>query len=94
MVPFESKDPCTGCTYTCYKPEPVHQKVQCTVWDCRAESREVICKACKCEPQVREMKRQVVIPECRPETVETVRRFCVMVPYQTTVKVAICVPCP
>jgi hypothetical protein len=27
------------------------------------------------------------------ETVDRVRRYCVMEPYQTTIKVAVCVPC-
>jgi hypothetical protein len=86
-------DECTGCTYTCYKPETFTEKVKCTVWDCKEETKDVMRKVCRWEPEVREFKQRRVIPESREETVEMVRRYCVMRPYETKVKVAVCVPC-
>jgi len=94
MVPVQMTDPCTGCAYTCYKPQEFKEKVKCTVWECKSESRDVICKVCKYEPQTREYKQKRIIPECRQETVDCVRRYCVMVPQQVTVRVAVCTPAP
>jgi hypothetical protein len=93
MVPVQSTDPCTGCTVTCYRPETYTEKVKCTVMTCKVETREVTVKRCRWEPQVKQFTQRRYIPECRPETVSTVRRYCVMVPYQTTVKVPVRVPC-
>jgi hypothetical protein len=135
MVPVQMVDECTGCTYTCCKPETVKQKVKCTVYECKEAKKDIVVKVChheaqereykvrrivpetvkqkvKCtvyeckeakkdivvrvchhEEQIREYKVKRIIPECVQETVDTVRRYCVMQPYQTTVKVAVCVPC-
>jgi len=92
MVPVEMTD-CCGCVYTCYRPETVTQKVKCTVFECREAKRDIIVKVCNYEAQIREYKVKRIIPECVQETVDCVRRYCVMTPYQTTVKVAVCVPC-
>jgi hypothetical protein len=93
MVPETTTDPCTGCTYTCYKPQEFKETVKCTVWDCKRESREVVRKVCTYEAQTRDVKQRRIIPECRQETVDSVRRYCVMVPHQVTVKVPVCTPC-
>jgi len=93
MVPVQMTDECTGCTYTCYKPETVTQKVKCTVYECKEEKKDIMVRVCHYEPQEREYKVRRIIPECQQETVDRVRRYCVMTPYQTTIRVAVCVPC-
>ena len=93
MVPVQMVDECTGCTYTCCKPETVKQTVKCTVYDCKEEKKDIVVKVCHHEAQEREYKVRRIIPECVQETVDRVRRYCVMEPYQTTIKVAVCVPC-
>jgi hypothetical protein len=92
-VPHSCTDPCTGCTYTCYRPETWTEKVKCTVYDCKEETKQIVVKVCHYEPKVYETKQRRYIPECREEVVDVVRRYCVMVPYQTTVKVAVYTPC-
>ena len=93
MVPVQMTDECTGCTYTCYKPETVKQKVKCTVYECKEEKKDIMVRVCHYEPQEREYKVKRIIPECQQETVDRIRRYCVMTPYQTTIRVAVCVPC-
>ena len=92
MVAVQMTD-CCGCPYTCYQPETVRQRVQCTIYECQERTKDVMVKVCNYVPQVRETKHRRLIPECQQETVERVRRYCVMQPYQTTIKVAMYVPC-
>jgi hypothetical protein len=93
MVCVQVMDPCTGCCYTCCRPEYYCEKVQATVYECRPASREYMVKVCRMEPVVYDVDVRRVIQECVPEVREGCRRICHMVPYQTTVRVPVCVPC-
>jgi hypothetical protein len=93
MVPVCITDPCTGCTRTCCKPETYTQKVTCTVMECVPSQREITVKVCNFRQEQRTGECRRVVCECHPETIMQKQRYCVMVPYQQTVKVAVCTPC-
>jgi hypothetical protein len=93
MVPVCVTDPCTGCTYTCCKPETYTQKVHCTVMEQVPEQREIAYKVCTMKPETRTYETHRCVAECHPETVVHKERYCVMVPYQQKIKVAVCTPC-
>lgn len=93
MVPVTCTDPCTGCTYTCCKPQTFTQKVQCTVCEMVKENKEITVKVCVCKPEKRTYKCTRIVCECKQETVTCKQCYCVSVPYKTTVKVAVCTPC-
>ncbi len=94
MVAVPVTDPCTGCVTMCCKPQTFVQKVSCTVHDCVPVQKEYTVNVCSYTPQVREYERRCVVYDCKPTTVVQKRSYCVMVPYQTVVKVAVCVPAP
>jgi hypothetical protein len=87
-------DPCTGCTRTVCRPEYSTQKVKCTIWECIPEKRDVTVRVCSWKPEERTVETRRVICEWKPETITRKERYCEMVPYQTTVKVPVCVPAP
>jgi hypothetical protein len=87
-VPASWTDPCTGCSWTYYQPQPVVNKVKCTVWDWQAVWSEVAVKRCQMVPEERTQRVCNWVPEYGQRQSWTVRWNCVMVPCQTTV----CVP--
>ena len=92
MVPVAVKDPCSGCVYTVCKPETYVTKVQCTVYDCVPVEKKYTVTVCSYKPEIKTYERRCIVYDCKPETVVTQRAYCVQVPYQTTVKVAVCTP--
>jgi hypothetical protein len=93
MVCVQMVDPCTGCCYTCERPEYYTEKVCATVYECQPATREILVKVCRMEPVVYEVDVCRVVRECVPEVREGCRRVCHMVAYQTCVRVPVCVPC-
>ncbi len=89
LVPIKVDDPC--CVTTC-KMETYVEKVKCVVPQCKAVQKEVVCKVCRLEAHEQIVDRKRLVMECVPTKVLQVRRYCVMVPYQTTVRVPVCVP--
>lgn len=94
LVPATAIDPCTGCEYKTYKPQPMVQKVKCTVYDCVPETTRVPVKVC----HYRTEKRSFEYKETHCDWVQEMQTkkewYCVPVTYTTTVKVPVCVPCP
>lgn len=90
MVSATCKDPCTGCTYTCCKPETYTTKVKCTVWDTVHEKKDVVVQVCHHHAEERTFECKHIVWDCKPETVTRKVSYCQMVPYTTTVKVAVC----
>jgi hypothetical protein len=86
-------DPCTGCTYSCYRPEYYTERVKATVMECQPASKEIVVKVCRMEPVVELVDVRRVVRECVPEVRTACRRVCHMVPYETTVRVPVRVPC-
>jgi len=92
MVPVTCTDPCTGCCYTCCKPEYYTTQVKSIVCDYVQEPRDIVCRVCSYTPQERVIECRRIVCDYKPETVVRKERFCVMVPYQTTIKVPVCTP--
>jgi hypothetical protein len=90
QVPVCVTDPCTGCSRTCFKPEFYTRKVCCTEFETVPVQREVCVRVCTYRPEVRTYETRECIPEIRPETIIRKERFCVTVPYQTVVRVPVC----
>jgi len=91
-VPVCVTDPCTGCTHTCWRTESVVQKVKCTVYECVPRKQEYTVKVCSYKQETRTVETRHVVCDIKPETVTRKVSYCVSVPYQTTVKVPVCVP--
>jgi hypothetical protein len=87
-------DPCTGCTYTQIQRQLITEKVKGYVWECIPHKKEVVVKVCTLKPVTKEVEIKQRI--CEYETVKGVRteRYCELVPYQTIIRVAVCVPVP
>jgi hypothetical protein len=94
QVPTTCVDPCTGCCYTTWQCVPVVQQVRSIVYDCIPAQREVTVRVCTYVPVEKKGVRRDVVCETKPVNGVRLERYCVMVPYQTTVKVPVCVPCP
>jgi hypothetical protein len=93
MVPVSCTDPCTGCTYTCCKPETYTQKVTCTIMEQVPVQKEITVRVCHYHPEERSYNITRCVPECKPETVTRTVCYCVMVPYESKIKVPVCTPC-
>src|SRR5262249_39170599 len=85
-------DPCTGCTRTVCRPVTTMQRVRCTVMQSVPEQKEITVPVCNWKPveQTREVRR--IVCDWKPETVTRKVSYCTMVPYETTVRVPVCVP--
>lgn len=90
MVPVCCADPCTGCTYTCCKPETYVQTVTCTIMEQVPVQKQIAVRVCSYHPEQRTCNVTRCIPECKTETVMRKECYCVCVPYQVTVKVPVC----
>jgi hypothetical protein len=95
LVPCTSVDPCTGCAYTTCKPQPVCEKVSCTVWDCVPELKQVPCKVCVYKTEKRQYRQSYYVCDWKKETVLRPTYECVPVQVTTMRKVPVWVPaCP
>lgn len=92
MVQTCCTDPCTGCTHTVCKPETYVKQVKRVVFDQVPMKRVYTTHHCECRPVTKTIETKRVTCEIKPETVIKKERYCVSVPYQTTVKVAVCTP--
>lgn len=92
MVPVACTDPCTGCSYTVCKPQYVTTKVKQIVCDLVPEQREIVVNVCNYRQEERTIQCKRVVIDYKPETVTRKVYDCVKVPYQTTIKVAVCTP--
>ncbi len=90
LVPAKVADPCCG--YSCYQAETYVEKVKCVIHQCKPVQKEVSCKVCRLESQEQVVDCKRLVTECVPTKVLQVRRYCVLVPYQTTVRVPVCLP--
>jgi hypothetical protein len=93
QVPVTVCDPCTGCCYTACKPQMVCEQVPCTVHDCVPVVNKVMVKVCRHTTEKRNFSYKVVHCDWVKEVVVQKKWECVTVPYQTTVKVPVLVPC-
>jgi hypothetical protein len=96
MVPTCVTDPCTGCTRTVCKPETYVQQVKRVVMQCVPRQQEITTRMCSYKPVEETVQCRRIVCEVRKENVTRKERYCVMVPFQTTVKVPVCVnpnPC-
>ena len=94
LVPVTVVDPCTGCPYTTCKPQPMVQKVKCTVWDCVPETTKVAVKVCHYRTEKRTFEYTELHCDWKKEMQTRKEWYCVPVAYTTTVKVPVYVPCP
>jgi hypothetical protein len=85
-------DPCTGCCKTVCRKVPVCETVRKCEKQCVQEQKQVCVKVCTMRPETKTYQVKRLVCETRPETVVRKERYCEMVPYQTTVKVAVCKP--
>ena len=93
MVPTSVTDPCTGCCYTCCKPETYVQEVKCTEYDQVPVKKDITVSVCHTRMEERTIKCCRIVSECKPETVVRTECYCEMQSYQVTVKVPVCTPC-
>jgi hypothetical protein len=91
-IPVTVCDPCTGCQYTTCRYETYVEKVKRTVLECVPEPREITVRVCSYRPQEMTYDVRRVVCEWKTETVVRKQYYCEMVPYQTTVRVPVCVP--
>lgn len=92
MVPVTCTDPCTGCCYTVCKPQCYTVKVKQIVCDLVPEQKEIVVNVCSYHPEERTIQCKRCVIDYKPETVVRKVYECIKVPYQTTVKVAVCTP--
>jgi hypothetical protein len=90
LVPVKFTDPCTGCVYTCCKPETYTEKVKCTIMECHWVKKEYTVKVCSWKPEEKTYDVRRVWCEWKPEKVTYKQVYCVMVPYQAKVWVPVC----
>jgi hypothetical protein len=69
------------------------KKVKCTVWECVPVQKEITSKVCEWKREMKNIQTRCTVWECKPETVTRMVRYCVRVPYETTIKVPVRVPC-
>jgi hypothetical protein len=79
---------------TVCRPHFTSQQVKETVMRCVPRQREVTVQQCFYRPVEQTYQVRRMVCDIKPEIQTRTERFCVMVPYQTTVKVPVCVPCP
>lgn len=92
MVPVTCTDPCSGCSYTCCKPETYVQQVKCTVYDCVPEKKEYTVKVCSYREDVKTYNLKQIVYDCKQVTVMKKEHYCEMQAYQTVVKVPVYTP--
>ncbi len=85
--------PCTGCPCVTYQLKWITEKVKVCVPDFQWESKEAIIKVCRIDRHDKIVDQKRIIRECSWETKTCMRRVCHQEPYQTTVRVPVCVPC-
>jgi hypothetical protein len=91
-VPVIMFDHATGCCFLSTRKEYYNEKVRCREIDTQVVTREVPVKVTRIVPEERIVNEKVMVKVCRPEIVTEVRRVPVFVPYQTTVRVPVCLP--
>ena len=91
-VPVTYCDPCTGRTRTCCERQIVTEKVKCCVYECVPEIKEYTVKVCSYKKE--EKTCEYTVRVCEMKYVKELRKvqYCERVPYETTVKVAVCKP--
>lgn len=92
MVSVPVTDPCTGCVYTCCRPEFFTQKVRCVVYDCVPVRRDYIVKVCSYRTEERTVQCKRIVCDTREDKVSYKIRYCEMEAYEAKVKVPVCVP--
>jgi hypothetical protein len=92
-VPVTCCDPCTGCTYCCYQSQTVAEPVTYTVYDCVPATKDITVQVCTYKPVVKEWETRYTVCDVKTVPKTFKERYCVTVPYKTTVKVPVCVPC-
>jgi hypothetical protein len=90
MVRTCVEDPCTGCVKRCRVPVVTTCIVPCKVWERVPEKKEFTVNVCTMKAEEKTIQQTRVICEWKPETITRKEKYCVMVPYETTIKVAVC----
>lgn len=84
---------CGGCCDPCAQPTYVTQKVKCTGYKCVPYTTKVKCRECYLAPVKRKCKVAHYTHRWVVEENPVWVHYCERVPYKTTVRVPVCVPC-